>query len=134
MLGDKIGEESGKVVVRRVLPCQGSGPTVETSFQAEGSILGVAHKTTGTYTATMRPDGSLIGSGQGIVMNAEGGAATWVGQGVGKIGKDGSVSYRGAIFYQTAFAKWARLNSVAAVFEYEVDLQGNTNAGMWEWK
>jgi hypothetical protein len=134
MLGDEIGEEMGRVTVRRVLPCQGSGPMMETSFQAEGSILGVGHRTTDTYTSTMRPDGSLIGSGQGVVMNAEGGAASWVGQGVGRIGKDGSVTYRGAIFYQTAFSKWVRLNSVAAVFEYDVDSQGNTKAQIWEWK
>ena len=134
MLGDKIGEEMGKVTVRRVLPCQGAGPTVETSFQAEGSILGLAHRTIGTYTSTLRPDGYLIGSGQGVVMNAEGGAASWVGQGVGTLGKDGSVRYRGAIFYQTASPKWARLNGVAAVFEYDVDPQGNTKAGIWEWK
>ena len=134
MLGDKLGEEMGKVTVRRVLPGQGSGPMMETSFQAEGSIVGVSHRTTGTYTSTMRPDGSLIGSGQGVAMNAEGGAASWVGQGVGVIGKDGSVKYRGAIFYQSAFPKWARLNSVAAVFEYDVDAQGNTKAQIWEWK
>lgn len=134
MLGDKLGEEMGKVTVRRVLPSEGAGPVMETSFQAEGSILGIAHKTTGTYSSVMRPDGSLFGSGQGILMNAEGGAATWVGQGVGTIRKDGSVSYRGAIFYQTASPQWARLNAVAAVFEYEVDSQGNTKSGIWEWK
>ena len=134
MLGDKLGEERGKVTVRRVLPCQGAGPIMETSFQAEGSILGIAHRTTGTYSSTMRSDGTVLGSGQGVVMNAEGGTAIWVGQGVGRIGKDGSVSYRGAIFYQTASPKWARLNSVAALFEYDVDPQGNTSAGIWEWK
>ncbi len=134
MLGDKIGEEVGKVTVRRVLPSQGSGPMMETSFQAAGSILGVGNQTTGTYTSTMRPDGSLIGSGQGIVMNVEGGAASWVGQGIGLIGKDGSVKFCGAIFYQTAFPKWARLNSVAAVFEYDVDAQGNTKSQISEWK
>jgi hypothetical protein len=134
MLGDKLGEEIGKVTVRRVLPSEGAGPMMETSFQAEGSILGVAHRTTGTYSSVMRPDGTLFGSGQGILMNAQGGGATWVGQGVGTIRKDGSVSYRGAIFYQTASPQWARLNGVAAVFEYEVDPQGNTKAGIWEWK
>ena len=134
MLGDKLGEERGKVTGRRVLPCQGTGPMMETTFQAEGSILGIAHRTTGTYSSVMRPDGSVHGSGQGIAMNAEGGGATWVGQGVGRIRKDGSVSYRGAIFYHTTSIQWARLNGVAAVFEYEVDPQGNTNSEIWEWK
>ena len=134
MLGDKIGEESGKVTVQRTLPCIGSGPRMETTFQTSGNILGVNHKTTGTYTSVMRSDGSLFGEGQGIVMNSEGGGATWVGSGVGKIKQDGSVSYRGSIFYQTAAPKWARLNGMAAVFEYDVDAQGNARAQIWEWK
>jgi hypothetical protein len=27
-----------------------------------------------------------------------------------------------------------RLNNVAALFEYEVDAQGNTHSEYWEWK
>ena len=134
MLGEKIGEETGKVTVQRALASAGGGPRMETTFQASGSILGVGHKTTGTYTSEMRPDGTLYGEGQGIVMNSEGGGATWVGSGVGTIKKDGSVSYRGAIYYQTSAAKWTRLNGVAAVFEYDVDPQGNARSQMWEWK
>jgi hypothetical protein len=134
MLGDKIGEESGKVTSRRALPNPSGGPKMETTFQVTGSILGVSHQTTGTYHSVLRPDGALFGEGQGIVMSSEGDLATWVGQGIGKIKKDGSVSYRGAIYYQTSAAKWARLNSVAAIFEYEVDAQGNTRAQIWEWK
>jgi len=46
MLGDKLGEENGKVTVRRVLPGSAGGvPMMETSFQAAESILGVAHRT-----------------------------------------------------------------------------------------
>ena len=134
MLGDKIGEESGKVTSQRVLPNPGGAPKMETSFQVTGSILGVSHKTTGTYASVIRPDGTLYGEGQGIVMSNEGDMATWIGQGIGTIKTDGSVSYRGAIYYQTAAAKWARLNSVAAIYEYEVDPEGNTRAQIWEWK
>jgi hypothetical protein len=97
MLGDKIGEEAGKVTVQRVLASTGGGPRMETTFQATGTILGVGHKTTGTYTSEMRSDGTLYGEGHGIVMSSEGGGATWVGSGVGRIKNDGSVSYRGAL-------------------------------------
>lgn len=134
MQGDKIGEESGKVTSQRVLPNPGGGPKMETSFQATGTILGTGHTTRGTYQAAIRPDGNLFGEGQGIVMSKDGDMASWVGQGVGTIKKDGSVSYRGAIYYQSSSAKWSRLNSVAAIFEYEVDAQGNTRAQIWEWK
>lgn len=67
-------------------------------------------------------------------MSDEGDMATWVGQGVGTMNKDGGGSYRGAVYYQTSSAKWSRLNSVAAIYEYEVDAEGNSRSQFWEWK
>ena len=134
MLGEKIGEETGKVTVQRVLPNPGGGPKMEISFQATGSLLGVATSDTGTYVAVMRPDGTLFGDGQGIIMGKGGEAGAWCGQGIGTLKKDGSVSYRGAIYFQSASPAWARLNKAAVVYEYEVDAQGNTRAQDWEWK
>jgi len=134
MLGEKIGDGTGKVTSRRVLPNPGGGPKMETSFESSGKLLGVDETETGTYWSSVRPDGTLYGEGQGVLMGKGGELATWVGQGVGTIKKDGSVSYRGAVYYQTASSGWARLNSVASVFEFEVDGQGNTRAQLWEWK
>ena len=134
MLGEQIGEGRGKVTAQRVLPNPGGGPKMETSFQSSGSVFGIATSETATYVAVIRPDGSLFGDGQGVTMSREGDVMTWVGQGVGTIQKDGSVSYRGAVYCQTTSPKWARLNSVAVVFEYEVDAEGNTRNRIFEWK
>ena len=134
MLGEQIGEGRGKVTAQRVLPNPGGGPKMETSFQSSGSVFGIATSETATYVAVARPDGSLFGDGQGVTMSREGDVMTWVGQGVGTIQKDGSVSYRGAVYCQTTSPKWARLNSVAVVFEYEVDAEGNTRNRIFEWK
>jgi hypothetical protein len=134
MLGEKIGEESGKVTLRRTVANPGGVPKVETAFEASGSILNVNHMTIGTYTSHIRPDGSLLGEGQGIVRGKDGAMASWVGQGVGTFRADGGVSYRGAIFYQSPSPQWARLNTIAAIFEYETDSQGNTKAQIWEWR
>ncbi len=134
MQGDKLGEASGKVTTRRVLPADGGGPKMETSFEGTGKLLNVEVAETGTYWSVLRPDGSLYGEGQGIVMGKGGEAATWIGQGVGTIKQDGAVSYRGAVYYQTATTAWTRLNKVAAMFEYEVDGKGNTRSQLWEWK
>jgi hypothetical protein len=60
--------------------------------------------------------------------------ATWTGHGVGTMKKDVTASYRGAVYYQTSPPRWARLNNVAVVFEYEVDAEGNTRSDFWEWK
>jgi len=134
MLGEKIAEGSGKVTSQRVLPNPGGPAKMETSFQNNGTLLGIKVKETGTYWSVFRADGTVYGEGQGILMGEDGNAATWTGQGVGTIKKDGSVSYRGAVYYQSSSSKWSRLNSVAAVFEHEVDAQGNARSQLWEWK
>ena len=41
MQGEKIGEALGKVTARRVLPNPAGAPKMETSFEANGRLLGV---------------------------------------------------------------------------------------------
>ena len=134
MIGEKIGESSGKVTNRRVLSNPDGGPKVETSFQTKGYLLGVEIRENGTYTADVRPDGTLFGNGQGVILGKDGDMVSWVGNGVGTFKGGGAVSYRGAVYYRSASPKFARLNTVAAVFESEVDAEGNTRAELWEWK
>jgi len=102
MLGDKIGETSGKISSQRVLPNLGGGPKMETSFQAKGSLLGVNLKETGTYWTVVRSDGTLYGEGQGVMVTQDGKMAIWTGHGVGIMNKDGTASYRGAVYYQSS--------------------------------
>lgn len=134
MLGDKISESTGKVVVRRVLPNPGGAPRTETTFEATGKFLGVEEREIGTYSSTLRPDGTLYGEGQGVIIGQGGEILSWVGQGVGALKKDGSVSYRGSLYYQTSTPAWSRLNHIVGIFEYEVDAHGATRAQIWEWK
>ena len=133
MLGEQIGQETGKVVVRRVVATDGA-PKVEVTAQATGKIAGIEERSMVTYSAEIRPDGSLYGDAQGIVIAKNGETATMKAQGVGKLHGDGGVSYRGAIYYYSSGQKLSRLNSVACVFEYEADGEGNTSAKIWEWR
>ena len=107
---------------------------MEASQVLTGKLLGVETTETSTYWSVMRPDGTLFGEGQGIAMSEGGDVATWVGQGVGTMGQGGAVSFRGAVFYHSTSPKWSRLNSVAAIFEYSVDGEGNSSSTLWEWK
>ena len=133
MLGEQLGEARGKRTGRRVLSVDG-GFKVEVAFEANGKMLGVDNMEIGTYWSESRPDGSLYGEGQGVVITNDGEVATWKGGGVGKFVGGGAVSYRGAIYYTTTSKKLARLNGGAAVFEFDVDPEGNTHAKIWEWK
>jgi hypothetical protein len=133
MLGEQIGESRGKRTGRRVLSVD-NGFSVEVAFETAGKLLGIETNEVGTYTSGSRPDGTLYGEGQGVILGADGSNATWKGSGVGKFAGGGAVSYRGAVYYSTASPKLARLNSVAAIFEFEVDAEGNTHSKLWEWK
>lgn len=132
MLGDQIGETKGRRLVRRVITTD--PPTAEVSFEDTGHMLGTATTGMGTYTSIIRPDGTIFGEGQGISMTAEGDAITWTGNGVGRFGPGGSVSYRGMLFFQTASQKLARMHNACGAFEYEVAADGSTVSKIWEWK
>ena len=132
MLGEQIGETKGRRLVRRVISID--PPTAEVSFEDTGQMLGIPTAGMGSYTSTIRPDGSVLGHGQGLSMTQEGEAITWTGTGVGKFGPGGSVSYRGMLFFQTASQKLARVNNACGAFEYEVDASGDTISKIWEWK
>ena len=132
MLGELIGETTGKRIVRRVL--ETNPPTVEVSFEESGKMLGAATTGIGTYTSIVRPDGTIYGDGQGAIFSADGEMIAWKGSGQGKFGPGGAVSYRGILYFQTASQKFARLNAAPGVFEYEVDSEGKTRTKIWEWK
>jgi hypothetical protein len=132
MLGNKIGESKGKRIVRRILSTD--PPTAEVSFEDSGTLGGVATTGSGTYTSVIRPDGSIFGQGQGLIITADGESILWTGTGLGKFGAGGAVSYRGMLFYQTASQKLASLNNSCGAFEFETDPSGATTSAVWEWK
>jgi len=57
-----------------------------------------------------------------------------VGQGIGHFKPTGGVSFRGAIYHQTASQKLASLNGMAVVYEHETDASDNASSKYWEWK
>ena len=131
MLGEVLGETTGKRIVRRML--SSDPPTVEVSFEDQGQMLGVACSGFGTYTSTVGSDGSIYGEGSGVITTTDGEMISWKGSGRGKFGAGGAVSYRGILYHRTTSAKLAKLNSVAGVFEYDVDSEGKTHSKVWEW-
>jgi hypothetical protein len=134
MLGEKLANATGKVVLRRVLSA-GSGPVrTEITQRGKGTLLGVEFQEMTTYESELRPDGTLFGTGQGVYMGTGGEMATWVGQGVGTLTKNGGASFRGALYLYSTSPKWQRVNAVATVFEYEVDADDNYKATLTEWK
>ena len=133
MLGELIGKEKGRVVLRRVLPTTGN-PRVEVSFESEGTLVGVNMKNMGTYWSEVKANGTLYGEGQGIARGENGEMINWKGQGVGELTPSGGVVYRGSLYYDTQADNLLGLNKIVGVFEYEVDADGKTSSDVYEWK
>ena len=103
MLGDQIGEETGKVTGFRVLDA--AGPKVEVSFQTKGKILGSDYQGRASYWSQMQPGGFLYGEGQGMYMTS-GGTAVWKGQGTGKINRAEAQAIAAQFISRTPTETW----------------------------
>jgi hypothetical protein len=130
---ESIGEGCGKRTGRRVLTTQPQF-NVEVSFEDSTKLAGAEGLNIGTYESTSKPDGTLDGGGQGVFATLDGHIVTWKAVGMGRLGSDGGVRYRGAISYTTSSTKLAHLNGVAGLFEFDVDKDGHTHSKLLEWK
>ena len=121
MMGEKIGETSGKVTGMRVLPGEGGRfVKMEMTIQTKGTLFGQKGTDMGTYVAYERIPG------HGVI---------WSGFGVGTpTGKGMGMRWAAAVTYQTNSEKLARLNNVVGMVEHETDAQGNAKVRAWEWK
>src|SRR5215469_17216669 len=127
MLGEVISEGKGKRTGRRVVAIEPSFK-VEVSFEEATAVYGSEGMHLGTYASSPNPDGSLSGVGEGVIALSSGEMITWRGIGAGKLAADGSVRYVGCLTYSTASAKFAKLNSIAGAFEFEVSAGGETKS------
>ena len=77
----------------------------------------------------------LNGHGKGFWTTKDGEVVHYTGQGVGRPTGPVKMSFRGVAIARTKSGKLARLNGVAILFEYEVDMEkGPFEAKYWELK
>jgi hypothetical protein len=132
MLGNKLGEDKGKITGQRVLDA--TGPKIEASFSAVGSYAGVDCTNTGTYWTIPIAADALYGEAKGVLMS-ENDLLAWTAQGMGSVTGPGKARFRGSVFYKTSLTgKLSALNNLVGVFEYEIDTFVNTSIQVWEWK
>jgi hypothetical protein len=137
MLGEQIGEMTGRVIGTRVLPGDDYRYVkMEVTVQESGQVYGVQGTNIGTYTVFERVPGQMYGEGQGFLGTNDGEGAIWKGHGVGKAtGAGMAMSIRFSVAYQAgADGKLSRLKDCLVIGEHEVDAEGNTRTRSWEWK
>jgi hypothetical protein len=72
--------------------------------------------------------------GQGVIVTNDGEMVNWTGHGIGCTNGLRGASFRGARFYRTGSQKLARFNGLVAVFEVEIDNDGNVLEKFWQWR
>ena len=136
MLGDKIGEFTGKVTGTRVLPGDDYRYVkMEISWQESGTMLGAPAQNMGTIEIFERIPGQIYATGQGIAFSAAGGAI-WNSHGIShQTGEGMATSARFSVAVQAPTeGPLSRLNGVLVIGEQEVDAEGNVRTTLWEWK
>ena len=135
MIGEKIGESTGKISGMRVIACESSGRTkVECSMTETGKLLGMDVTEVATYWSFPQANGTFYGEGNGIITTKDGEHITWKGTGIGKpTGKGNGMSWRASCYYETTSSKLSRLNDTVGLVQFETDENDNTKAQIWEW-
>ena len=114
MLGELIGNCTGKVTGVRVLPTEGQYARLEVSLHGQGTLLGQPITDFGMYVQTVRPGGVLQGEAHNVMITANGEVADWFGGGVGRPTGPGFQSTYGAYGrFDSSQGALARLESLA---------------------
>ena len=126
MLGDLIYEEKGTTTGLRVLESEnGSVKGEARGFDPKprGRSRASRGLACGAIGRRTHADGSIHGDGRGFMKTKDGAAIGLIGSGVGRTVSDG-VEYRGSIYFHTSAEKYLHLNTIAGVYEYDVDGAG----------
>jgi hypothetical protein len=128
MLGELIGEFTGKNIGWRVLP----DGKIETTSQGTGKILGKDAFVLSTSVGSMA-NGIFMGEVTSVFTTLEGENVMAKGIAVGYPSGNGGTT-RAASIYTTQAQNLARLNKVVGLHEYDTDIQDNWTGRIWEWK
>ena len=136
MLGEQLGEFTGKITGTRVLPGDDYRYVkMEITWQESGTLLGQPSTNTGTIEVFERVPGQVYGTGHGIAFGASGGVI-WNGHSIAvMVGEGMATSARFSIACQAPTeGPLSRLNNVLVIGEQETDAEGNVRTTLWEWK
>ena len=135
MIGDMIGELTGKVVGQRIIRRHHTGELkIERTIESKGMILGTDVTFLATIKSWERPHGGIYAGGNGVLTTVKGDKVILHGSGISVPGKGPGMNMRGARYAQTASPSFARLNNAALVFELEILPDGTVHDKWWEWK
>jgi len=128
MLGELIGEFTGKNTSSRVLP----DGKIEVSNQGTGKLRGMDAFIMSTAVATTS-SGTYMGEVNSIITLTDGNSITLKGNAVSWASEKGGTTRAGTV-QTTSSEKLMPLVKMVLVHEYETDMMNNWVGKIWEWK
>jgi hypothetical protein len=134
-LGKLLLDETGTIDAVRELSNDEHGVKSEILLTLKGTIRDVEETTKWTYTALARPDGSIHGEGTAVMTTVDGELLSVTGRGVARAAGEGeSTHFVTMLYVHTDAPRFADLNHVGLVGEYDVAPDGTAVNKCWEWK
>lgn len=134
MLGELIGECTGKVAGIRVVSAEGQETKLEVSLRGEGTLSGQPIADFGTLLQSVRPGAVLRGDAHHVMITTHGDVADWVGGGVGRPTGAGFKSSWGAYGrFESLHGALTPLEAVVTAIEFDVEEDGSYRWQMWAW-
>ena len=134
MIGEMLGELTGKIVGQRIVAHWGGPTKIESTMETKGKILGQEVTLLATFWRMERPQGGMFSKGHGVLMTKDGGKVMLRGAGVSVPSKGPGMSMRGTRYGQTTSPALKKLNDVAILFEIEITPDGMIKDRWYEWK
>jgi len=128
MLGELIGEFTGKNTSSRVLP----DGKIEVSNQGTGKLMGMDAFIMSTAVVTTS-SGTYMGEVNSIITLTDGNSITLKGNAVSWASEKGGTTRAGTV-QTTSSEKLMPLVKMVLVHEYETDMMNNWVGKIWEWK
>ena len=134
MLGELMGECTGKVAGIRVVSVEGQETKLEVSLRGEGTLLGQPIADFGTLLQSVRPGAFLRGDAHHVMITASGDIGDWFGGGVGRpTGPGFKSSWGGYGRFESSPGALTPLESAVTAIEFEVEEDGSYRWQMWAW-
>lgn len=120
-------KETGTITGISVLPETAEGSNFEINLTTEGTLGSVKYVAHWSYKQIQRFDGSIFGSGDGVMQTECGEVINMKGSGsAAGTNPDGSVPFKVINHHHTKSEKFSFLNGTAAVGSYDVSAEGST--------
>jgi hypothetical protein len=119
----------------RVVELTATGPKIEFAIAGSATIFGNEVSYMGTWTTTPRANGTVFGTGIGVINSPDGDVVPFRGAGIGTpTGRGLAAKYHGSMCCEPSEGKLSKLSAAPLLLEEDVDENGHGTLKVYEYR